>query len=71
MNATGGANEDLPRSTIDETALAHQVHEAWEKKAAFWDEAMGEGTDTCGPLFAGKGQEDWPSRPSSPTSAAT
>jgi 2-polyprenyl-3-methyl-5-hydroxy-6-metoxy-1,4-benzoquinol methylase len=43
MSATGGANEDLPRSTIDETALARQVHEAWEKKAAFWDEKMGEG----------------------------
>jgi hypothetical protein len=43
MSATGGANEDLPRFTIDETALAHQVHEAWEKKAAFWDEMMGMG----------------------------
>ena len=43
MSATGGANEDRPRSAIDETALAHQVHEAWEKKAAFWDEMMGEG----------------------------
>ncbi len=43
MSATGGANEDRPRSAIDETALAHQVHEAWEKKAAFWDEKMGEG----------------------------
>jgi 2-polyprenyl-3-methyl-5-hydroxy-6-metoxy-1,4-benzoquinol methylase len=43
MSATGGANEDLPKSTIDETALAHQAYEAWEKKAAFWDKMMGEG----------------------------
>jgi hypothetical protein len=43
MSATDGANEDRPKSTIDETALAHQVYEAWEKKAAFWDEMMGEG----------------------------
>ena len=43
MSETGGANEDRPRTTIDETALAHQVHEAWEKKAAFWDKMMGEG----------------------------
>jgi 2-polyprenyl-3-methyl-5-hydroxy-6-metoxy-1,4-benzoquinol methylase len=43
MSATGGANEDRPKSTIDETALAHQVYEAWEKKAAFWDKMMGEG----------------------------
>lgn len=43
MSATGGANEDLPKSTIDETPLARQVHVAWEKKAAFWDEMMGEG----------------------------
>ena len=43
MSATGGAHEDRPRSAIDETALAHQVHEAWEKKAAFWDKMMGEG----------------------------
>jgi len=35
MSATDGANEDRPKSTIDETALAHQVYEAWEKKAAF------------------------------------
>ena len=42
MSETGGANEDRPRTTIDETALAHQVHEAWEK-AAFWDKMMGEG----------------------------
>jgi 2-polyprenyl-3-methyl-5-hydroxy-6-metoxy-1,4-benzoquinol methylase len=28
---------------IDETPLARQVHEAWQKKAAFWDEMMGEG----------------------------
>ena len=43
MSATDGANEDRPRATIDETALARQVHEAWNKKAAFWDERMGEG----------------------------
>jgi 2-polyprenyl-3-methyl-5-hydroxy-6-metoxy-1,4-benzoquinol methylase len=43
MSATDGANEDRPRATIDETALARQVREAWEKKAAFWDEMMGEG----------------------------
>jgi ubiquinone/menaquinone biosynthesis C-methylase UbiE len=43
VSATDGANEDRPRSTIDETALARRVHEAWEKKAAFWDEKMGEG----------------------------
>jgi ubiquinone/menaquinone biosynthesis C-methylase UbiE len=43
MSETGGANEDRPRTTIDEPALAHQVHEAWEKKAAFWDKMMGEG----------------------------
>ena len=43
MSSTGGAYEDRPRSAIDEKALAHQVHEAWEKKAAFWDEMMGEG----------------------------
>jgi 2-polyprenyl-3-methyl-5-hydroxy-6-metoxy-1,4-benzoquinol methylase len=43
MSATGGANEGRPRHTIDETALEHQAHEAWEKKAAFWDQMMGEG----------------------------
>jgi ubiquinone/menaquinone biosynthesis C-methylase UbiE len=43
MSETGGVNEDRPRTTIDETALAHHVHEAWEKKAAFWDKMMGEG----------------------------
>lgn len=43
MSATDGANEDRPRSSIDETTLSRQVHEAWEKKAAFWDERMGEG----------------------------
>jgi 2-polyprenyl-3-methyl-5-hydroxy-6-metoxy-1,4-benzoquinol methylase len=43
MSATDGANEDRPRATIDETALARQLREAWEKKAAFWDEMMGEG----------------------------
>ena len=40
MSATGGANEDRPRSTIDERALAHQAYEAWEKKAALWDKMM-------------------------------
>jgi ubiquinone/menaquinone biosynthesis C-methylase UbiE len=43
MSATGGANEDRPKSASDETAPAHQVYEAWEKKAAFWDKMMGEG----------------------------
>src|SRR5215212_4883690 len=43
MSATDGANEDRPRATIDETGLARQVHEAWNKKAAFWDERTGEG----------------------------
>src|ERR671912_402448 len=43
MSAADGANEDRPRATIDETALARQAHEAWEKKAAFWNEMMGEG----------------------------
>jgi 2-polyprenyl-3-methyl-5-hydroxy-6-metoxy-1,4-benzoquinol methylase len=43
MSATDGANEDRPRATIDETAPTRQAHEAWEKKAAFWDEMMGEG----------------------------
>jgi len=28
---------------VSETALACQAHEAWEKKAVFWDEMMGEG----------------------------
>jgi hypothetical protein len=40
MSVTGGANEDRPRSTIDERALAHQAYEAWEKKAALWDKMM-------------------------------
>jgi 2-polyprenyl-3-methyl-5-hydroxy-6-metoxy-1,4-benzoquinol methylase len=43
VSATDGADKDRPRSSIDETALARQVHEAWEQKAAFWDEMMGEG----------------------------
>jgi 2-polyprenyl-3-methyl-5-hydroxy-6-metoxy-1,4-benzoquinol methylase len=43
MSATGGTNEGRPQHTIDETALAHQAYEAWEKKAAFWDQMMGEG----------------------------
>jgi 2-polyprenyl-3-methyl-5-hydroxy-6-metoxy-1,4-benzoquinol methylase len=37
------ANEDRAKPAIDETTLMHQAHEAWEKKAAFWDETMGEG----------------------------
>jgi 2-polyprenyl-3-methyl-5-hydroxy-6-metoxy-1,4-benzoquinol methylase len=41
MSAPDDANADRPRATIDETA--RQVHEAWEQKAAFWDEMMGEG----------------------------
>ena len=40
MSATGGANEDRPRSAIDETALARQAYEAWDKKAAFWGDAI-------------------------------
>ena len=43
MSANAGSNEDGPRSAIDETTLAARAHEAWEKKAAFWDETMGEG----------------------------
>src|SRR5687767_457355 len=43
MSTNAGANEDRVRSTIGETTLARQAHEAWEKKAAFWDETMGEG----------------------------
>jgi ubiquinone/menaquinone biosynthesis C-methylase UbiE len=43
MSATDDANEDRPKSTIDEMALAHQAYVAWEKKAAFWDKMMGEG----------------------------
>ena len=43
MSATEGSDKDRPRSSIDETTLAGQVREAWEKKAAFWDEMMGEG----------------------------
>ena len=43
MSATGGANENQSRSTIDDRALAHQAYEAWEKKAVFWDKMMGEG----------------------------
>jgi 2-polyprenyl-3-methyl-5-hydroxy-6-metoxy-1,4-benzoquinol methylase len=43
MSATDGANEDRPKSTNDEMALAHQAYEAWEKKAAFWGKMMGEG----------------------------
>jgi hypothetical protein len=43
MSAADGANDNRPRATIDETALARQAHGTWEKKAAFWDEMMGEG----------------------------
>jgi len=43
VSATDGANKDRPRSMTSETVLACQVHEAWEKKAVFWDEMMGEG----------------------------
>lgn len=43
MSATNGATEDRPRATVGEMALARQAHEAWEKKAAFWNEMMGEG----------------------------
>lgn len=43
VSATDGANKDRPKSTTAETALARQVHEAWETKAVFWDEKMGEG----------------------------
>jgi 2-polyprenyl-3-methyl-5-hydroxy-6-metoxy-1,4-benzoquinol methylase len=38
-----GTNEDRAKPTVHETMLARQAHEAWEKKAAFWDETMGEG----------------------------
>jgi 2-polyprenyl-3-methyl-5-hydroxy-6-metoxy-1,4-benzoquinol methylase len=37
------ANEDREKPATDETTLARQAHEAWEKKAAFWDDTMGEG----------------------------
>ena len=43
VSATDGANKERPRSMTSDPALARQVHEAWEKKAAFWDEKMGEG----------------------------
>jgi 2-polyprenyl-3-methyl-5-hydroxy-6-metoxy-1,4-benzoquinol methylase len=43
MSATDGANGDRSKHTTDETTLARQAHEAWEKKATFWDEMMGEG----------------------------
>src|SRR5215208_5868392 len=42
-STNAGANEDRVTSALDETTLARQTHEAWERKAAFWDEAMGEG----------------------------
>ena len=38
-----GANGDRTEPPTDEAMLARQAHEAWEEKAAFWDEAMGEG----------------------------
>src|SRR5215212_5526599 len=38
-----GTNEDRAKPTVHETMLARQAHEAWEKKAALWDETMGEG----------------------------
>ncbi len=40
MSAADGVNKD---STVSETALASQAHKAWEEKAVFWDEMMGEG----------------------------
>lgn len=43
VSATDGANKERPRSMTSDSAPARQVHEAWEKKAAFWDEMMGEG----------------------------
>jgi len=43
MSTNTGAHEDRARSATDETTLARQAHEAWEMKAAFWDETMGEG----------------------------
>ena len=43
VSATEGTDKDRPRSTTGEAALARQAHEAWERKAAFWDEKMGEG----------------------------
>ncbi|HET7272814.1 MAG TPA: class I SAM-dependent methyltransferase [Rubrobacter sp.] len=43
MSATDGANQDRPGSITSDALLACQAHEAWEKKAVFWDEMMGEG----------------------------
>jgi 2-polyprenyl-3-methyl-5-hydroxy-6-metoxy-1,4-benzoquinol methylase len=43
MNTNVGADEDRAKPPIDDMALTRQAHEAWERKAAFWDEAMGEG----------------------------
>lgn len=43
MNTNAGADEDRAKPPIDDMALTRQAHEAWERKAAFWDEAMGEG----------------------------
>src|ERR687889_838476 len=37
------ANEDRAKPPMEATKLARQAREAWEEKAAFWDEAMGEG----------------------------
>jgi 2-polyprenyl-3-methyl-5-hydroxy-6-metoxy-1,4-benzoquinol methylase len=42
-DAFDSANEDRAKPPIDEMALTRQAHEAWERKAAFWDEMMGEG----------------------------
>jgi 2-polyprenyl-3-methyl-5-hydroxy-6-metoxy-1,4-benzoquinol methylase len=44
MGETGmGSNADMTEPPTDEAMLARQAHEAWEEKATFWDEAMGEG----------------------------
>jgi 2-polyprenyl-3-methyl-5-hydroxy-6-metoxy-1,4-benzoquinol methylase len=40
-NASDSAKGDRAKPPIDE--MARQAHEAWERKAAFWDEMMGEG----------------------------
>ena len=42
-DAFDSANEDRAKPPIDEMALTRQAHEVWERKAAFWDEMMGEG----------------------------
>ena len=43
MGTNTSANEGWEKPQIDEPTLARQAHEAWEKKAIFWDVAMGEG----------------------------